>query len=120
VGPPTERARGAAAQNLSHDCRLTVNDRGLYFLNFFQRPRGRRAIVGDGLRRAGAYARLISARFAERQPARFDYLAQAESAFQPLACFARGGAAWAICVAWRWAIEYGLPPHLVGGRPAKT
>jgi len=71
---------------------LTVNDEVLSFLNFFQTPRGR-AIVETGLRRAGRYREMISRVLQEEgMPQDLIYLAQAESAFQPLSAVARGGA----------------------------
>src|SRR5260370_24863469 len=74
-----------AAKNLSHDLALAVNDQVLSFLNFFQTPRGR-AIVETGLRRAGRYRDMISRVLQEEGlPQDLIYLAQAQSAFQPLA-----------------------------------
>jgi len=64
----------------------------LSFLNFFQTPRGR-AIVETGLAASGALPRDDFARFTGKKACRKDliYLAQAESAFQPLA-LSRAGA----------------------------
>ena len=68
-----------------------MNDEVLSFLNFFQTPRGR-AIVETGLRRAGRYREMISRVLHEEGvPQDLIYLAQAESAFQPLA-LSRAGA----------------------------
>lgn len=74
-----------------HDLPLTVNDSVLSYLGFFQTPRGR-AIVETGLRRAGLYRDMIRAVFKqEGLPQDLIYLAQAESAFKPLA-LSRAGA----------------------------
>ena len=74
-----------------HDLPLTVNDTVLSFLNFFQTPRGR-AIVENGLRRAGQYREMILRTLREEGlPEDLIYLAQAESAFRPLA-LSRAGA----------------------------
>ncbi len=70
---------------VSHDMPLTVNEYVLAYLNFFQTPRGR-AIVETGLRRAGRYRPMIQRVLAqEGLPQDLIYLAQAESAFQPVA-----------------------------------
>ncbi len=70
---------------LRHDLPITVNDHVLSYLNFFQTPRGR-AIVEGGLRRAGRYRPMIARILAEEGvPQDLIYLAQAESAFKPLA-----------------------------------
>ncbi|MBZ5526964.1 MAG: transglycosylase SLT domain-containing protein [Acidobacteriia bacterium] len=80
-----------AAQKVSHDLPLTVNDTVLSFLNFFQTAKGR-AIVETGLRRAGRYREMISRILREEgMPQDLIYLAQAESAFQPQA-LSRAGA----------------------------
>jgi membrane-bound lytic murein transglycosylase D len=90
-----------------HDLPLTVNEYVLAYLNFFQTPRGR-AIVENGLRRAGRYRPMIYRVFDEEGlPRDLIYLAQAESAFQPTA------ASRAACVGiWQFAAwrghEYGL------------
>lgn len=74
-----------------HDLPLTVNDAVLSYLNFFQTPRGR-AIVETGLRRAGGYRDMIARILREEGlPQDLIYLAQAESAFKPLA-LSRAGA----------------------------
>ena len=63
----------------------------LSYLNFFQTPRGR-AIVENGLRRSGRYREMILRILQEEGlPQDLIYLAQAESAFQPLA-LSRAGA----------------------------
>src|ERR1700682_1135012 len=96
-----------AAKNISHDLPLTVNDQVLSFLNFFQTPRGR-AIVETGLRRAGRYREMISRVLREEGlPQDLIYLAQAESAFQPLALSRAGARGMWQFVAYRGQ-EYGL------------
>jgi membrane-bound lytic murein transglycosylase D len=91
VDPRLKERAEQAAKNISHDLPLTVNDEVLSFLNFFQTPRGR-AIVETGLRRAGRYREMISRVLREEGvPQDLIYLAQAESAFQPLA-LSRAGA----------------------------
>ena len=71
--------------DVPHDLPLTVNDEVLSYLTFFQTPRGR-AIVEHGLRRAGRYREMIYRVFREEGiPLDLIYVAQAESAFQPLA-----------------------------------
>jgi len=86
--PVDPRLRGSAEgeiQSVEHDLPLTVNDYVLTYLNYFQTPHGR-AIVANGLRRAGRYRPLISRVLREEGlPQDLIYLAQAESAFQPQA-----------------------------------
>lgn len=68
-----------------HDLPITVNDEVLSYLNFFQTRRGR-AIVETGLRRAGRYREMINRVLQEEGvPLDLIYVAQAESAFRPLA-----------------------------------
>src|SRR2546422_2081529 len=101
-----ERAE-EAAKSLSHDLPLTVNDQVLSFLNFFQTPRGR-AIVETGLRRSGRYREMISRVLREEGlPQDLIYLAQAESAFQPLALSRAGARGIWQFVAYRGQ-QYGL------------
>jgi membrane-bound lytic murein transglycosylase D len=101
-----ERAE-EAARNISHDLPLTVNDEVLSFLNFFQTPRGR-AIVETGLRRSGRYREMISRVLQEEGlPQDLIYLAQAESAFQPLALSRAGARGIWQFVAYRGK-QYGL------------
>jgi membrane-bound lytic murein transglycosylase D len=101
-----ERAE-VAAKSLSHDLPLTVNDQVLSFLNFFQTPRGR-AIVETGLRRSGRYREMISRVLREEGlPQDLIYLAQAESAFQPLALSRAGARGIWQFVAYRGQ-QYGL------------
>jgi len=72
-------------QAVSHDLPLTVNDRVLMYLRYFQTPRGS-AIVETGLRRAGRYRDMVERVLREEgMPQDLIYLAQAESAFQPQA-----------------------------------
>ena len=78
-------------QAVPHDMPLTLTDPVLSFLNFFQTERGR-AIVENGLRRAGRYRDMIRRVLAEEgMPSDLIYLAQAESAFEPQA-LSRAGA----------------------------
>jgi len=101
-----ERAE-EAARSLSHDLPLTVNDIVASYLNFFQTPRGR-AIVENGLRRKGKYQAMISQVLKEEGvPQDLIYLAQAESAFQPLALSRAGARGIWQFVQWR-GNEYGL------------
>jgi peptidoglycan lytic transglycosylase D len=101
-----ERAE-EAAKNISHDLPLTVNDEVLSFLNFFQTSRGR-AIVETGLRRSGRYREMISRVLQEEGlPQDLIYLAQAESAFQPLALSRAGARGIWQFVAYRGK-QYGL------------
>jgi len=107
VDPRLKDRAEEAAKNLSHDLPLTVNDEVLSFLNFFQTPRGR-TIVETGLRRAGRYRDMISRVLQEEgMPQDLIYLAQAESAFQPLALSRAGARGIWQFVAWR-GNEYGL------------
>jgi len=101
-----ERAE-EAAKSVSHDLPLTVNDIVASYLNFFQTPRGR-AIVENGLRRKGKYEAMISQVLKEEGvPQDLIYLAQAESAFQPLALSRAGARGIWQFVQWR-GNEYGL------------
>ena len=101
-----ERAE-EAAKNVSHDLPLTVNDQVLMFLNFFQTPKGR-DIVENGLRRGGRYRDMISRVLREEGlPQDLIYLAQAESAFQPLALSRAGARGIWQFVAYRGQ-QYGL------------
>jgi membrane-bound lytic murein transglycosylase D len=101
-----ERAE-ASAKSVSHDLPLTVNDVVASYLNFFQTPRGR-AIVENGLRRKGKYQAMIAQVLKEEGvPQDLIYLAQAESAFQPLALSRAGARGIWQFVQWR-GNEYGL------------
>ncbi len=107
VDPRLKDRAEQAAKNTSHDLPLTVNDEVLSFLNFFQTPRGK-AIVETGLRRAGRYREMISRVLKEEGvPQDLIYLAQAESAFQPLALSRAGARGIWQFVPWR-GNEYGL------------
>ncbi|HEY6947012.1 MAG TPA: transglycosylase SLT domain-containing protein [Candidatus Acidoferrum sp.] len=101
-----ERAE-EAAKSVSHDLPLTVNDEVLMFLNFFQTAKGR-DIVENGLRRSGRYRDMISRVLREEGlPQDLIYLAQAESAFQPLALSRAGARGIWQFVAYRGQ-QYGL------------
>src|SRR5437868_9972429 len=107
VDPRLKDRAEAAAKNISHDLPLAVNDEVLSFLNFFQTPRGK-AIVETGLRRSGRYRGMISRVLKEEGvPQDLIYLAQAESAFQPLALSRAGARGIWQFVPWR-GNEYGL------------
>src|SRR5271167_3028883 len=107
VDPRLKARAEEAAKNISHDMPLTVNDEVLSFLNFFQTPRGR-AIVETGLRRSGRYREMIARVLHEEGvPKDLIYLAQAESAFQPLALSRAGARGIWQFVAYR-GMEYGL------------
>src|SRR5258705_6960235 len=107
VDPRLKERAEEAAKNVSHDMPLTVNDQVLSFVNFFQTPRGR-AIVEPGLRRAGRYREMISRVLQEEGlPQDLIYLAQAESAFQPLALSRAGARGIWQFVAYRGQ-QYGL------------
>ena len=107
VDPRLKESAEETAKNISHDLPLTVNDEVLSFLNFFQTPRGR-AIVETGLRRAGRYREMIARVLHEEGvPQDLIYLAQAESAFQPLALSRAGARGIWQFVAYRGQ-EYGL------------
>ena len=107
VDPRLKDRAEQAAKNISHDLPLTVNDEVLSFLNFFQTPRGK-AIVETGLRRSGRYREMISRVLREEGvPQDLIYLAQAESAFQPLALSRAGARGIWQFVPWR-GNEYGL------------
>jgi membrane-bound lytic murein transglycosylase D len=107
VDPRLKERAEQAAKTASHDLPLTVNDEVLSFLNFFQTPRGK-AIVETGLRRSGRYRDMISRVLKEEGvPQDLIYLAQAESAFQPLALSRAGARGIWQFVPWR-GNEYGL------------
>ena len=107
VDPKLKERAEAAAKNVSHDLPLTVNDVVVSYLNFFQTPRGR-LIVENGLRRKGRYQGMISRVLKEEGvPQDLIYLAQAESAFQPLALSRAGARGIWQFMQWR-GNEYGL------------
>lgn len=105
---PNLRAKAEeTAKSVSHDLPLVVNDVVASYLNFFQTPRGR-AIVENGLRRSGRYEEMISRVLREEGvPQDLIYLAQAESAFQPLALSRAGARGIWQFMQWR-GHEYGL------------
>jgi len=107
VDPKLRERAEAEAKSLSHDLPLTVNDIVASYLNFFQTPRGR-AIVENGLRRKGKYQEMIARVLKEEGvPQDLIYVAQAESAFQPLALSRAGARGIWQFVQWR-GNEYGL------------
>jgi len=107
VDPRLKERAEEAAKSISHDLPLTVNDEVLSFLNFFQTPRGR-VIVETGLSRAGRYREMIARVLREEGvPQDLIYLAQAESAFQPLALSRAGARGIWQFVAYR-GHQYGL------------
>lgn len=107
VDPKLRERAEEAAKSVSHDLPLTVNDVVASYLNFFQTPRGR-AIVETGLRRKGKYDDMIARVLKEEGvPQDLIYLAQAESAFQPLALSRAGARGIWQFVQWR-GNEYGL------------
>ena len=107
VDPKLRERAEEAAKSVSHDLPLTVNDVVASYLNFFQTPRGR-AIVENGLRRKGKYDDMIARVLREEGvPQDLIYLAQAESAFQPLALSRAGARGIWQFVQWR-GNEYGL------------
>src|ERR1700756_2400360 len=107
VDPKLKERAEEAAKSVSHDLPLTVNDVVASYLNFFQTPRGR-AIVENGLRRKGKYDDMIARVLREEGvPQDLIYLAQAESAFQPLALSRAGARGIWQFVQWR-GNEYGL------------
>jgi membrane-bound lytic murein transglycosylase D len=107
VDPKLKERAEVAAKSMTHDLPLTVNDVVVSYLNFFQTPRGR-AIVETGLRRKGKYQEMISRVLKEEGvPQDLIYLAQAESAFQPLALSRAGARGMWQFMQWR-GNEYGL------------
>jgi membrane-bound lytic murein transglycosylase D len=107
VDPKLKERADVVAKSVSHDLPLTVNDVVVSYLNFFQTPRGK-AIVENGLRRKGKYQEMISRILKEEGvPQDLVYLAQAESAFQPLALSRAGARGIWQFVQWR-GNEYGL------------
>jgi membrane-bound lytic murein transglycosylase D len=107
VDPKLKERADVVAKSVTHDLPLTVNDIVVSYLNFFQTPRGK-AIVENGLRRKGKYQEMISRILKEEGvPQDLVYLAQAESAFQPLALSRAGARGIWQFVQWR-GNEYGL------------
>jgi peptidoglycan lytic transglycosylase D len=73
-----------------HDLPLTVNDSVLQYLSYFSSPKGR-ATVAHGIDRSGRYTDMIRRVLKEEGvPLDLMYLAQAESAFQPVAVSNKG------------------------------
>ncbi|MGA8036019.1 MAG: LysM peptidoglycan-binding domain-containing protein [Candidatus Acidiferrales bacterium] len=73
-----------------HDLPLTVNDSVLQYLSYFSTPKGR-ATVAHGIDRSGRYNAMIRRVLKEEGvPLDLMYLAQAESAFQPVAVSNKG------------------------------
>jgi membrane-bound lytic murein transglycosylase D len=107
VDPKLKERAEDVAKSVSHDLPLTVNDVVMSYLNFFQTPRGR-TIIENGLRRKGRYQEMIARVLKEEGvPQDLIYLAQAESAFQPLALSRAGARGIWQFVQWR-GNEYGL------------
>jgi membrane-bound lytic murein transglycosylase D len=107
VDPKLKERAEVVSKSISHDLPLTVNDVVVSYLNFFQTPRGR-SIVENGLRRKGKYNEMISRVLREEGvPQDLIYLAQAESAFQPLALSRAGARGIWQFMQWR-GNEYGL------------
>ena len=91
VAPGLRTSAEGEVQELPHDLPLTVNDYVLAFLNFFTKTTKGRAVVENGLRRAGRYKPMIQrVLMQEGLPSDLMYLAQAESAFQPQALSGAG------------------------------
>ncbi len=102
------RAVDREVAGLGLDLPVTLNDRVLSVLNFFQNnPRGQK-IIRNGLRRKGRYDQLITSILEqEGLPRDLIYLAQAESAFHPRArSRVRASGLWQF-MSWR-ARQYGL------------
>ena len=102
------RAVDREVDGLGLDLPVTLNDRVLSVLNFFQNnPRGQK-IIRNGLRRKGRYDQLITSILEqEGLPRDLIYLAQAESAFHPRArSRVRASGLWQF-MSWR-ARQYGL------------
>jgi membrane-bound lytic murein transglycosylase D len=94
-------------KEVAHDIPLTVNSQVLSFVDYFQTARGR-AIVENGLRRAGQFREMIERVLREEgMPTDLIYLAQAESAFQPQALSRAGARGLWQFMAFRGK-EYGL------------
>jgi membrane-bound lytic murein transglycosylase D len=86
---------------------LTVNDAVLSYINYFASPRGQKTLL-YGLRRAGRYKAMISRILDEEGvPQELMHLAQAESAFSPMAMSRKSACGMWQFVAWR-GNEYGL------------
>ena len=91
VDPGLRTSAEGEVEDLQHDLPLTVNDSVLAFLNFFTKTPKGRAVVENGLRRAGRYRPMIQRVLHEEGlPSDLIYMAQAESAFQPQALSSAG------------------------------
>jgi membrane-bound lytic murein transglycosylase D len=92
--PPGDPRLAARAEQeimrVPHDLPLTVNDSVLQYLSYFSSPKGR-ATVEHGIDRSGRYNAMIRRVLKEEGvPLDLMYLAQAESAFQPVAVSNKG------------------------------
>jgi membrane-bound lytic murein transglycosylase D len=92
--PPGDPRLAARAEQeimrVPHDLPLTVNDSVLQYLSYFSSPRGR-ATAAHGIDRSGRYNAMIRRVLKEEGvPLDLMYLAQAESAFQPVAVSNKG------------------------------
>ncbi len=92
--PPGDPRLAARAEQeivrVPHDLPLTVNDSVLQYLSYFSSPKGR-ATVAHGIDRSGRYTDMIRRVLKEEGvPLDLMYLAQAESAFQPVAVSNKG------------------------------
>ncbi len=92
--PPGDPRLAARAEQeivrVPHDLPLTVNDSVLQYLSYFSTTKGR-ATVAHGIDRSGRYNAMIRRVLKEEGvPLDLMYLAQAESAFQPVAVSNKG------------------------------
>jgi membrane-bound lytic murein transglycosylase D len=92
--PPGDPRLAARAEQeimrVPHDLPLTVNDSVLQYLSYFSSPKGR-ATAAHGIDRSGRYNEMIRRVLKEEGvPLDLMYLAQAESAFQPVAVSNKG------------------------------
>jgi membrane-bound lytic murein transglycosylase D len=92
--PPGDPRLAARAEQeimrVPHDLPLTVNDSVLQYLSYFSTAKGR-ATVTHGIDRSGRYTDMIRRVLKEEGvPLDLMYLAQAESAFQPVAVSNKG------------------------------
>ena len=86
VDPNSKKRAEREMASLKHDLPLTAADPVVAYLNYFESTTRGRAIVARGLRRAGRYREMISRILREEGvPQDLIYVAQAESAFEPLA-----------------------------------
>jgi membrane-bound lytic murein transglycosylase D len=92
--PPGDPRLAAKAEQelmrVPHDLPLTVNSSVLQYLSYFTTPKGR-ATAAHGIDRSGRYSAMIRRVMKEEGvPQDLIYLAQAESAFQPVAISNKG------------------------------